>query len=110
MYPELSSESDLVRMLSAIRRYGAADRKSKVLIVLDQFEQWLHKRAGDFNTTLLQALRQCDGSRLACVVIVRDDFWLGVSRFLQQLTPVASNLAYRLGQDAIAHRVEMSEP
>jgi formylglycine-generating enzyme required for sulfatase activity len=34
---------------------------------------------------LVQALRQCDGGGLQCIVLVRDDFWLAVSRFMQAL-------------------------
>ncbi len=33
----------------------------------------------------MQALRQCDGARVQCIVMVRDDFWLAVSRFLREL-------------------------
>src|SRR5262249_38653956 len=36
-------------------------------------------------TELVQALRQCDGGRVQCLVMVRDDFWLAVSRFLREL-------------------------
>src|SRR5262249_27392346 len=57
----------------------------KVLLVLDQFEQWLHARRSEEKTELVQALRHCDGGRLQCVVLVRDDFWLAVSRFMQAL-------------------------
>ena len=57
----------------------------KVLIVLDQFEQWLHAKKEEENTELVQALRQCDGERVQCIVMVRDDFWLAVSRFLREL-------------------------
>jgi hypothetical protein len=53
--------------------------------VLDQFEQWLHARRAEAGAELAQALRQCDGERLQCVVLVRDDFWLAVSRFLGAL-------------------------
>ena len=58
---------------------------TKVLIVLDQFEQWLHSKGRAENTELVQAIRQCDGGRVQCIVMVRDDFWLGVSRFLREL-------------------------
>ncbi len=37
------------------------------------------------HTELMQALRQCDGGRVQCVVMVRDDFWLAVSRFMTAL-------------------------
>ncbi len=57
----------------------------KVLIVLDQFEQWLHAKKDEADTELVQAPRQCDGRRVQCVVTVRDDFWLAISRFLREL-------------------------
>ena len=59
----------------------------KVLIVLDQFEQWLHSKCKDRARSELgsRRLRQCDGGRVQCIVMVRDDFWLGVSRFLREL-------------------------
>src|SRR5262249_57060805 len=37
------------------------------------------------DTELVQALRHCDGGRLQCVVMVRDDFWLAVSRFMKAM-------------------------
>ncbi len=56
-----------------------------MLIVLDQFEQWMHARKEEENTELVQALRQCDGAHVQCVVMVRDDFWMAVTRFLREL-------------------------
>jgi hypothetical protein len=56
-----------------------------VLIVLDQFEQWLHAKKEEEHTELVQSLRQCDGGRVQCVILVRDDFWLAVSRFVRDL-------------------------
>ena len=56
-----------------------------MLIVLDQFEQWLHARKEETNTELVQALRQCDGGRVQCIVMVRDDFWMAVTRFMREL-------------------------
>jgi eukaryotic-like serine/threonine-protein kinase len=56
-----------------------------VLIVLDQFEQWLHAKKEQQNTELVQALRQCDGERLQCIVMVRDDFWMAATRFMREL-------------------------
>jgi eukaryotic-like serine/threonine-protein kinase len=57
----------------------------KVLLVLDQFEQWLHAKRPEESAELVQALRQCDGKRVQAVLMVRDDFWLAVSRFLAAL-------------------------
>ena len=33
----------------------------------------------------MQALRQCDGGRVQCVVMVRDDFWMAATRFMREL-------------------------
>src|SRR5205085_6419602 len=34
---------------------------------------------------LVQALRQCDGGRVQCLVMVRDDFWMAATRFMRAL-------------------------
>ena len=57
----------------------------KVLLVLDQFEQWLHAKRGEENTELVAALRQCDGEHVQAVVMVRDDFWMAATRFMTDL-------------------------
>ena len=56
-----------------------------MLLVLDQFEQWLTPSRGEENTELVAALRQCDGEHVQAVVMVRDDFWLAASRFMADL-------------------------
>jgi eukaryotic-like serine/threonine-protein kinase len=33
----------------------------------------------------VQALRQCDGGRVQCIVMVRDDFWMAATRFMREL-------------------------
>src|SRR5262245_53252969 len=75
----------LKETLAALRRGQGLPAGQKVLIVLDQFEQWLHTKKEEENTELVQALRQCDGGRVQCLVMVRDDFWLAVSRFVRDL-------------------------
>ncbi len=83
--PGLSTNLDLKQTLATIRLGHGIPAGQKVLIVLDQFEQWLHANKERGNPELVQALRQCDGSRLRCIVMVRDDFWLAVSRFMVDL-------------------------
>ncbi len=56
--------------LAALRRGQGLPVGQKVLIVLDQFEQWLHARKEEENSELVQALRQCDGGRVQCIVMV----------------------------------------
>jgi serine/threonine protein kinase/formylglycine-generating enzyme required for sulfatase activity len=83
--PDLPSSMGLKEILTALRRGQGLPSGKKVLMVLDQFEQWLHARKEDEDKELVQALRQCDGGRVQCLVMVRDDFWLAVSRFLREL-------------------------
>jgi formylglycine-generating enzyme required for sulfatase activity len=71
--------------LAALRRGQGLEAGQKVLLVLDQFEQWLHARQPGAIGELVQALRQCEGGRVQCLLMVRDDFWLAVSRFLREL-------------------------
>ena len=56
-----------------------------MLLVLDQFEQWLHAKRGEENTELVAALRHCDGEHVQAIVLVRDDFWLAATRFMRDL-------------------------
>jgi serine/threonine protein kinase len=83
--PELSPGLGLVEALAALRRGRTLRPGRKVLLVLDQFEQWLFARQGQENTELVAALRQCDGEHLQAIVLVRDDFWLAASRFMREL-------------------------
>ncbi|TWU28886.1 Serine/threonine-protein kinase PknB [Novipirellula artificiosorum] len=83
--PALEDKLSLKDTLAALRRGQGIPVGKKVLIVLDQFEQWLHAKKEEENTDMVQALRQCDGGRVQCIVMVRDDFWLAVSRFLREL-------------------------
>ena len=84
-YSELPKELKLTETLIALRREIIDSTGPKLLIVLDQFEQWLHANKDAKNTELVKALRQCDGAHVQCIVMVRDDFWLAVCRFLQEL-------------------------
>ncbi|MBX3444034.1 MAG: SUMF1/EgtB/PvdO family nonheme iron enzyme [Planctomyces sp.] len=71
----------LADMCSAIRRKS----RRKVLIVLDQFEQWLNAHRSEPTNELVSALRQCDGERLQALLLVRDDFGMATTRFLDSL-------------------------
>ncbi len=83
--PELPSNLDLTGTIETLRQGQGIAKSQKVFIVLDQFEQWLHAKRQEENTQLVKALRQCDGKRVQAIVMVRDDFWLAVSRFLAAL-------------------------
>ena len=83
--PELPRGLGLVDSLANLRRGRILPPERKVLLVLDQFEQWLHARRGEENTELVAALRHCDGEHVQAIVLVRDDFWLAASRFMRDL-------------------------
>ena len=83
--PELPRGLGLVDSLANLRRGRILPPERKVLLVLDQFEQWLHAKRGEENTELVAALRHCDGEHVQAVVLVRDDFWLAASRFMRDL-------------------------
>ena len=83
--PSLPADTPLTETLKAVRLGLLPTGSRRVVVVIDQFEQWLHAHGNDVEPDLMRALRQCDGARLQCVVMVRDDFWLAVSRFMQAL-------------------------
>ena len=83
--PELPQGSGLVDSLANLRRGRILPPERKVLLVLDQFEQWLHARRGEENTELVAALRHCDGEHVQAIVLVRDDFWMAATRFMRDL-------------------------
>jgi hypothetical protein len=83
--PGLPADLDLAGSMVALRHGTGLGRGQKVLIALDQLEQFLHARSGEANTELAQALRQCDGEHVQCVVLVRDDFWTALGRFMDDL-------------------------
>jgi serine/threonine protein kinase/formylglycine-generating enzyme required for sulfatase activity len=95
--PNLPNDLSLTQSLAGVRQGRFTRSGQKVLVVLDQFEQWLHAKRGETNAELVQALRQCDGARVQVIVLVRDDFWLAVSRFMQALeVPVVESENSRL--------------
>ncbi len=83
--PGLPNDLDLTGTMTAVRQGQGLAQGQKVLIVLDQFEQWLHAKSGEANQVITQALRQCDGGHVQCLVLVRDDFWMALTRWMEDL-------------------------
>ncbi|MEM7014918.1 MAG: serine/threonine-protein kinase, partial [Verrucomicrobiota bacterium] len=63
-------------------RSNAAE--GKLLLVFDQFERVFYAPESE-RRQLSSAIRQCDGSRLQVILLVRDDYWLKTSRFAADL-------------------------
>ena len=116
VYVEATPQDTEVRLLKGIRKHvsqlPAGDslpesllwlrenlraRDRKTLIVLDQFEQWLHAHSEQDGRQLIDALRHCDGIHVQCLVLVRDDFYVAVNRFFQKLeVPILEGQNYAL--------------
>ena len=78
----------LVAALALIRQGSAVAAGEKVLMVIDQFEQWLNAwqlRVENATSPLIEALRHCDGEHLQCLIMVRDDFWMAVTEFAREV-------------------------
>lgn len=77
----MSSATGLKETLLHLRR----NTDQKIVIIIDQFEQWLHANRAEPDAELVQALRQCDGIHVQAIVMVRDDFAMAAARFMQAL-------------------------
>ena len=83
--PDLDRNLSLQESMASLRQGRGIPAGKKVLIIIDQFEQWLHATSGVEDTDLVPAIRQCDGGRVQCIVMVRDDFWMAATRFMREL-------------------------
>ncbi len=81
-FPEINPKWDLATIVSTIRRKS---RSGKVLLIFDQFEQYLIRTPITLQHEMVQALRQCDGASLKCLILVRDEFWMEISQFMAAL-------------------------
>lgn len=84
-FPQLGSLETLHETFFAMRRHPSLVSRKKVLVVLDQFEQWLQANQADRSAELVQSLRQCDGESVQCLVLVRDDFWMATLHFMREI-------------------------
>jgi serine/threonine protein kinase/formylglycine-generating enzyme required for sulfatase activity len=94
---DLPEDTSLPDLLTRLRANGGS-RGRKVVLVLDQFEQWLHAYANRDDSQLIPALRQCDGVGVQALVLVRDDFWMSATRFMEALEVP---LVHRHNSDAV---------
>ena len=84
-FPTLPRDRSLVDLLKMIRNGYGPSPGTKTLLVIDQFEQWLHAHARSESGELIKALRQCDGSRIQTLILVRDDFWMAITAFMREM-------------------------
>lgn len=107
MLPELPSACGLGEALAAVRQGRYLQGDQKLLMVLDHCERWLRSQTADHTTTLGEWLRECEGGRLQCLLVVRDDAWVTVSRLLHDLDiplSTSGNAALLDGLDPLCAR------
>ncbi len=79
--PNIPVDLGLIESFKYLRRHS----QKKIIIILDQFEQWLHAYKAENDTDLVLACRQCDGEKIQALLMVRDDFWMATSRFMSDV-------------------------
>ncbi|MBL8817932.1 MAG: SUMF1/EgtB/PvdO family nonheme iron enzyme [Planctomyces sp.] len=84
-FPELPKNLGLADTLASLRRGQGQQSSKKIVVIVDQFEQWLHANRAESGVELVNALRQCDGGRLQAIVMVRDDFSVAAARMMRVL-------------------------
>ncbi len=83
--PDAPPTAGLAELMAWIRRGRGIPWESKLVVVIDQFEQWLQTHETDRAGELQDALRQCDGVRVQCLLMVRVDFMMSIHRFMNDL-------------------------
>src|SRR5271157_3406566 len=80
-YPDLPADLDLRTALVGARE-KIREGSNKVLLVIDQFEQWYHAKGAEPEAELAKALSECDGGRVQAIILVRDDYSMALHRFM----------------------------
>ena len=84
-YPAIPAEASLPQTMAQLRQGRYQSGHGRLLIVIDQLEQWLHESRNLGESELVRALRQCGGGLLQSLVLIRDDFWMSVTQFMNEL-------------------------
>jgi hypothetical protein len=91
--PELLTDLSLAERVERIRR----SEGPKVVLIIDQFEQWLYSHRVELDGELVPALRQCDGGRLQAILMIRDDFYLAAARLMNRIdVPIVTDQNFEL--------------
>ena len=77
--------ASVAQWLQSGKPWSAGSGEKKTLLVIDQFEQWLNAHRDLASEPLVAALRQCNGTHLQAIVMIRDDFYMPVTRFFETL-------------------------
>src|SRR5262249_17785030 len=81
--PHLPQNLSLIDAFATLAAGTSGRPGEKLLIVLDQFEQWFLRKRGNEDTELIRALQHCQVQHIQCILIVRDDFLAATIRFMK---------------------------
>lgn len=82
--PEIPSDLPLQEVFRRLHEGEWLPVGQRLLIVLDQFEQWLDQHSGQTGTLLAMALRHCSPERIQTILLVREEFWTATSEFMTE--------------------------
>ncbi|MCR9199320.1 MAG: serine/threonine-protein kinase, partial [Planctomycetaceae bacterium] len=85
LYPAIPAEASLPQVMAHLRQGKYQTGGRRLLIVIDQLEQWLHESRDLGESALVMGLRQCGGGLLQSLLLIRDDFWMSVTQFMNEL-------------------------
>ena len=96
-FPNIPDGVALPELFKGLREGSWIPAQRTVLVVLDQFEQWLHVNQVTDDSQLIQALRHCNAGRLQSVLMVRDDFFRATYHFMTAVkTPIRQDYNMKL--------------
>ena len=84
-YPDIPYDKSLPQIFSGLVDGDWGTARQKILIVIDQLEQRLSINDDYDQSQLAKAIKHCDGQRVQCLLLVRDDFWIGLTRFTEAI-------------------------
>ena len=84
-FPAIPQDISLPELFADLSHGRWQSPAKKILVVVDQFEQRLSLADNYQHSQLARALRHCDGEHLQCLLLIRDDFWLALTRFADAL-------------------------
>ena len=96
-YPAIEI-GDTENLVDCIDRYQESESSSKrkLIIILDQFEQWLQGWNKQEKGDLIEAVKRSRAEMIQFVLIVRDDFWTSVELFMEAIDQELTNSNKRI--------------
>lgn len=84
LLPEIPTDLPLPEVFRRLHAGEWLPAGQRLLIVLDQFEQWLDQHSGQTGALLAMALRHCSPERVQTILLVREEFWTATSEFMTE--------------------------